>query len=145
MSKEILEQKEISQEDWRRMTAEAEKYFQKGMELREGDPSVSLQHISGNLLTLIEPGYLAMINSDLPDQKIRVFEEAIHIIEYLRRYFALLDEFPEFRAGEMSHGNGYFSDPAIMSISADKLVEIYERRLRGEKKEQSRAINEAGV
>ena len=119
------EKQEFAPERWTELKLEATKYFDLAVAERTPQASESLRHILGNLITILTPDCLEMAERH-PEMKALVPE----YIAYVKRYFSLLDEFPDFREKEESSGAGYFPELMRSIAGSKELVEEYEKRLR---------------
>jgi len=90
-----------------------------------------LHHIFANLTIRLIPSNIESYGESTPQKKAKFYEDAARDMEYTKRYLALLDAFPEFRAKEEAPGSGYFPGLIEKNFGAKDLIDEYERRLRG--------------
>ena len=109
------------------LRAEAAKCFELVTERRTPKTSDSLRHILGNLATILHPSYFDELVTRDPKMQIVVAEN----IAYIKRYFALMDEFSDFREKEEGAGAGYFPDLLEKNYGSRELIDKYEASLRG--------------
>ena len=116
-------QRDASESEWQQLREDANFWREKMREIRESrTPSKSYLHLIGNLnaglVGSIDGGHYDWANEDL---------------KLIKRYFSLLERYPEFAEKELVPGEGYFSiDSTTNSLGTsleEPIIEEYERRL----------------
>lgn len=129
---------EVSDEQWENLMRDAQHYFDLGMAKRAGDTSESCQHLLGNLCA---PLKLVLGIKVPPEKRAAHRARMMKGIEAIKKYLALLEEFPDFAAKELSSGTGFFPDALTIRGSHEDVVDVYEERL----KDASSKISQEGV
>jgi hypothetical protein len=106
---------------------EAAEYFNLVNNLATPEKSTSMNHVLRNLVGRIDPNFYSILMAKDPEKgKISIADN----IDYIKRYLALLEEFPEFRKKEESAGDGYFPELSKSNESSRDLIDKYEELLR---------------
>jgi hypothetical protein len=133
MSAELPESKrEISEADWQALKQEALHWVERVTKGEEGDgASRSYDHILNNLCLGLT---LAIETADNPAKRTdERYDMATKTIDYIRRYFQLLEDFPDFAEKELKPGGGYFPEMMNQLARTREFIDAYEERLRGPK------------
>ena len=104
---------------------EAAAYYPIVAEKLAKEPSVSMQHILGNLGAILHPDLRTLIENTNPALE----QDVIKNLSFIKRYFRLLEAFPEFREKEEGGGEGYFPDLVAKNLGSRELVTAYEAAL----------------
>lgn len=109
MSVEFPESKrEISETDWQVLKRDALRWREIVRTRRDEGSGVSrsYNHILNNLCVGLS---LVIETADEPtERKDEWYDGAIKTIDYIKRYFKLLEDFPDFAEKELKPGGGYF-------------------------------------
>jgi len=130
MSFESENTEEISEAAWDRLCEEAQDYLERIASKRK-EGSASCEHILGNLG--VGASYV-LIDRFLelgPAERLRRYKAETNALNYIKRYFKLCDDFPEFAEKEFASGEGYFPQ-MLPSHKSTELVDMYEQALRGQ-------------
>lgn len=135
MSRETPEQKrELTDQEWAKMARLAARYKKMCVdEMATGD-SRSMRHILNNVSLSLDS---ALFTDDMRVvfQNQETVQWVQRSVREIKRYFKLLDRYPEFKAGEKARKLGYFADKGIkVGVSIDayeaKLKDIFPSRKR---------------
>jgi hypothetical protein len=122
-------EREVSEAEWEELKLEAQKYY--GLAVQETAArekvSGSLRHILNNLAT----GLYQIAQMEVAaEKKPRVYESAARKVEYIKKYFTLLKDFPEFAAKERSPIVSALPNLFREDLGAEVLIDTYEAELR---------------
>ena|SRR3989344_8393541 len=119
--------KEIMEAEWQELERLATYWLARTQETTKG-ASLSCLHVLNNLAGAI---MTVEYRSAMPIEKHpELFDGATKAIEYIEKYYKLLDEFPEFAEQELKEGNGYFPEMLTEIRSSKEFVDEQERKLR---------------
>ena len=91
--------------------------------------SRSYNHILNNLCVGLS---LVIETADEPtERKDEWYDGAIKTIDYIKRYFKLLEDFPDFAEKELKPGGGYFPEMMSQLAGTREFIDAYEEKLRG--------------
>jgi hypothetical protein len=133
MSAEFPESKrETSEADWQSLKQGALYWIERVAKEEEGDgASRSYNHILNNLCLGLT---LAIETADNPAKRNdERYYRAIKTIDYIKRYFKLLEDFPDFAEKELKPGGGYFPEMMNQLAGTREFIDAYEEKLRGSK------------
>ncbi len=116
---------EISPEQWRELIARAETAKKKVLSRAPSQTSIS--HITRNLATVIDPGFLE--RAPRTEERYNLVNEYVNA---LSKYYTLLDKYPDFREKEQTLALGAFPD-LLQKYSGDprQYIKMAEKRLEG--------------
>jgi len=121
---------EISEAAWDRLCEEAQDYLER-IESKRKEGSASCQHILGNLGVGASCVLISRFLGLSPMERSRRYKVETNALNYVKRYFKLCDDFPEFAEKEFAPGEGYFPE-LWPSHKSTELVDMYEQALRGQ-------------
>ena len=125
---------EVSEEQWETLRREAQEYFDLCKKKMSSKASESMSHVLNNLAVSLDPGQFEAVEKDFPEQKTSFYQEASTSLQCVKRYFALLNDFPAFKEKEEEPGGiGYFTDLMATVHGSEESVDFYEAKLREEK------------
>jgi hypothetical protein len=90
--------------------------------------SRSYDHILNNICV----GLSGAIEATPKERKDERYDGYVKSIDYIKRYFKLLADFPEFAEKELKPGGGYFSEMMNQLAGTRTFIDAYEKRLRGD-------------
>jgi hypothetical protein len=126
------EHKEVSEAEWIHLKEGA--WYWRGLVRERRDSggvgvSRSYNHILNNLCAALT---LVIETADDPvERKDEWYGDALDAINYIKRYFELLGEFPEFAEKELKPGGGYFPELMGRLAGSKAFIDEYEKRLKG--------------
>ncbi len=126
-------EREISETDWQVLKQGAVRLIETVRTRRdEGDgASRSYDHILNNLCLGLT---LAIETADNPAKRTdERYGMATKTIDYVKRYFKLLEDFPDFAEKELKPGGGYFPEMMNQLAGTREFIDAYEEKLRGQK------------
>jgi hypothetical protein len=65
------------------------------------------------------------------ERRERYYKNSIKGVAYIKRYYQLLEDFPEFAEKELNPGEGYFPEMYNQIAGTTEFIDAYEKRLRG--------------
>ena len=120
-------QKEISDAEWEQVQKDRIFLIERSHK-ETNTPSLSYAHIFGNLNASIDSCVWMGRRHDAHDN----YKEAVRGVEYMKKYFKLLEDYPEFAKKELDRGDGYFpKDGRFNTDDAEELIDKYEEVLSG--------------
>ena len=120
--------KEISDAEWEQLKKDAE-YYRGLIREKTKNASRSANHILRNLSFHFHPDLIK--DAESKGDRVEIYKTATEGINYVKRYFKLLEDFPEFAEKELKPGGGYFSELMNTLAGNKEFVNEYEKKLRG--------------
>lgn len=119
-------ERKISDAEWDQLKEDMA-HYRNLIRSKMKNASRSYQHILRNVIFGIYPDKFEEVSLD---ERPELYKEAYETIDYIKRYFKLLEDFPDFAEKELKPGGGYF--PELMNIlpGASSFIDVYESKLR---------------
>lgn len=125
MSEVINNNEIISDREYSELKIEVQTYFNEAVALAK-EAKGSYKHILNNqaakLLYMLE-------QNPTSENRVELFEDAKKNLDYLKRYYDLMKEFPDFAKTEQEQGTAF---PQLFEslYSAEDMIDAYEKKLR---------------
>jgi hypothetical protein len=122
---------EASEAQWDTLKESARHWYDISMATRSGNVSRSCKHILGNLCITLP--YL-LDAEEPPKRTQKLYDFTAANLEHIKKYFELLEDFPEFAKKEMNRGDGFSAEPwseTLGTLKSGEMVDAYEKKLRG--------------
>ncbi len=120
-------ERHISETEWESVFEECSVILEK-IKAKPGPVSSSFEHITNNWLSTLN---FKEYSKDIPDMRSpKMYDAIVSTVKKAKKYLALLEEFPDFAAKELSEGRGCFPEIYDETPDTERLIDGYEARLR---------------
>ena len=122
---------EVTSEQWAKMRADAEAWFESTKNINMQAISKSMMTVLGNLRSVLSPDHIDNVAMNERDTINMMYKFVTQAVDHMDRYMTLIETYPEFKAKEEASGPGYFEDLVVQNLPPEKLIPEYEKRLKG--------------